>query len=429
MDLLPVELLRLIFDHCDLPAVQSLRLVSSALANVGYDYLIPPHFSCVEWRDDIKRLHSISSHGRLRASIKSVTLNFARVDEYNARHASFFQNWLTEPEERDTLLRDAWVKYYEMEARGHGLPSFVSQSALVDESFKGLPNLKHLEITYTKCPYDIPILCEAFQVRSCMKWDRIQACKNMNVVVSAMRGANLSSLIVDPLPLEIFKAAGDRKHWFDSARSFAGLSRLDLALDSPSTLLPQAKFRALNGLGHILQSSPHLTHLSLKFHTYHRPLEKFSLSLHGMLGDFTFQKLTDLKLEGISCSERDLRAFLIRHGPTLERLRLGGRGLAKPYEASIGGIHLYDGTFRSLFTSLRGKLPRLQRFHMEGDIEAGEMMTSSRERYKFHAVTTDDWEEARPEGVRLARQSMDCRELERYLLRGGEYPKLAVSGE
>lgn len=264
-----------------------------------------------------------------------------------------------------------------------------------------------------------------------MKWDRIEACKNMNVVVSAMKNAKLSSLTVDPLPLEIFKAAGYRKHWFDCARSFAGLSRLDLTLDSPSNLLPQAKFRAINGLGHILQSSPNLTHLSLKFRTYNRPLEKFTLLVPVMLGDFSFKKLTDLKLEGVSCSERDLRSLLIRHGRTLERLRLGGRGLAKPYEHSIGGIHLYDGTFRSLFTSLRGKLPRLQRFHMEGDIEAGEM-TISRERYKFHAVTDDDWEETGPEGgIRRSAgpASMDCRDLERYLLRGGEYPKLAVSGE
>ncbi|KAK1767986.1 hypothetical protein QBC33DRAFT_40610 [Phialemonium atrogriseum] len=429
MDLLPVELLRLIFEHCDPPAVQNLRLVSSTLANVAYDYLIPPHFSCVEWRDDIKRLHSISSHARLRGSIKSATLNFARVDEYNTRHASFFQHWLTEPEERDNILRDAWVKYYEMEARGRGLPSFASQSALVEKSFNQLPNLKHLEITYTKCPYDIPILSEAFQVRSCMRWDRGQACKNMNLVVSAIQNVKLSSLTVDPLPLEIFKAAGDRKHWFDCARSFAGLSRLDLAIDSPSTLLPQSKFRAVNGLGHVLQFSPHLTHLSLRFHSYHAPREKFTLSFRAMLGDLTFQKLTDLKLEGISCAEDDLRSFLLRHGPTLERLRLGGKGLAKPYEASIGGIHLYDGSFRSLFTSLREKLPRLQRFHMEGDIEAGEIMTSSRERYKFHAITTDDWEEARLEGMRPSRQSVDCRELERYLVQGGEYPKLVVSGE
>ena len=426
MDSLPVELVRLIFEYCDLPAVQRLRLVSNAFADVGYDYLIQPHFSCVGWRGDIKRLLSISRHDRLRDSIESVTFNFSRVEKYSNQHASFFQHWLQDPE--DTILRDAWIQYHEMQDKGRGQPSFHSQSPLIEESFKRLPNLENLEITYAKCPYDIPVVKEAFHVRSCMKWDRAQACKNMNTIVTAVQHARLSSLVVDPLPLEIFKAAADRKHWFECARSFDSLSRLDLALDPPNTLLPQSRFRAINGLGHILQLAPNLTHLSLKFHVYHAPHEKFCLSFGALLGDFTFKKLTDLKLEGISCTEKDLGSFILRHGQTLERLRLGGRGLAKPYEFSIGGVHLHDGTFRSLFASLRGRLPRLQRFHMEGDMEAGEIMTRSRERYMFRPVTNDDWEEAVLEKVRPPRQSVDCREIEQYLLRGGEYPKLVAQG-
>lgn len=425
MDSLPIELLRLIFEYCDAPSVRGLRLASNTLATVGYDYLIPPHFTSVGWRDDVNRLHSIAAHDYLRSSIESVTFNFAQVDEYNARHTSFFQHWLQEPEERNDLLQDAWTKYYETEERGRGLPSFSSQGGLVEEAFKNLSKLKALEITYTKCPYDIDVLKDVFLVRNCRKRDRLQACKNMNVIVSAIRHVRLSSLTIDQLPLELFKVADDRRHWFDCARSFASLSQLSLVLDPPPNLLPQARFRAINGLGHVLQFSPNLARLSLGFHTYHNALEKFPVRFRELFGDFAFERLTDLKLEGVSCAEPDLRSFLLRHAPTLERLRLGGRGLAKPYEPSIGGIHLYEGTWRSFFASLQGKLPHLRRFHMEGDCEAGEVMTSSREVYRFHAVTNDNWE--RLAATRsLRKKTIDCLGLERYLLTGGEYPKLAV---
>ncbi|KAM7190768.1 hypothetical protein V8F33_009317 [Rhypophila sp. PSN 637] len=428
MDTLPVELVRLIFECCDPATVRALRLASGRLADVGCEYLLPPHFTAVEWKDDMHRLHSIASHDRLRRSVKSLVFNFSKIDEYNARHASFFQTYLQDPAQRTVTLQDAWIKYYELEEQRSRVPQFHTRPNMVEESLKQLPNLRSLEITYTKCPYDIDILREVFMVRNCRKRDRSQACKNMNVIVSALRHIQLDSLKIDQLPLEIFRVAADRRHWFDCARSFASLTKLDLVLDPPNNLFPTSRFRAVNGLGHVLQFSPNLTHLSLGFHTYHAPLEKFSVSFRHLLNDFTFKKLTDLKLEGISCAEEDLRELLVRHGKTLQRLRLGGRGLAKPHELSIGGIHLHEGTWRSFFTSLRGQLPSLERFHMEGDVEAGDIGTSSRELYKFHAVTDDDWAEIAACKPRPTLKTIDCLVLEKYLLHGGEYPRMAIAG-
>ncbi|KAK1752057.1 hypothetical protein QBC47DRAFT_64318 [Echria macrotheca] len=425
MDLLPVELVRLIFDYCDAPAARTLRLVSRRLADIGYDYLLPPHFTAVEWKDDIRTLHSISRHARLSGSIRSVTLNFSKVDEYSARNVSFFQHWLEEPEKRHDILQDAWIRFYELEEQSRHFPPFHTRSTMVEETFRHLPSLKELEITYTKCPYDIEVLKEAFLVRNCRKRDRVQACKNMNAIVSAIRHVQLESLIIDQLPLEIFRLADDRRHWFDCARSFASLSRLDFVLDPPHNLLPGARARAINGLGHVLQFSPNLTHLRLGVQAYHAPQEKFRLSFRALLGDFTYTKLTDLKLEGVTCAEDDLRAFLVRHGGTLERLRLGGRGLAKPHELSIGGVHLHEGTFRSLFMSLQGKLPKLKRFHLEGDIEAGDILTSSRELYKFHAITDDNWADIATKP--RTRRTIDSLALEKYLVQGGCYPTLTVA--
>lgn len=447
MDYLPVELVRLIFEYCDPPSVQALRLGSARLADIGYEYLLPEHFTAVEWKDDVKRLHNIANHDRLRSSIRSLTFNFAKVDEYNARHTTFFQHWLQEPEERNMLLQDAWIRYYEIEEKAKGLPAFHTRSGLVEGAFKKLAkagdNLRNLEITFTKCPYDIDVLKQVFEVRNCRKRDRALACKNMNAILSAVRHVRLDSLAIDQLPLELFRMADDRRHWFDCARSFASLSRLDLVLDAPDNLFPQSRFRAVNGLGHVLQFSPELRSLRLAFHTYHAPGEKFELSFKAMFrGNFTYEKLTDLALEGISCSEEDLRCFLLRHAATLERLRLGGRGLAKPFEASIGGVHLYEGSWRSLFASLQGKMKKLERFHMEGDIESGDVRAHSREVWDFRPVTDEQWNEVevgaegygvgwkrKPSPHRRCPKTVDCRGLERFLIDGGPWPRLDAVGD
>lgn len=431
MDSLPVELVRLIFQYCDVLSVRNLRQVSGTLAEVGYEFLLSPSFTAVAWRDDITRLHSIATHDRLKGSIESVTVNFAEVDEYNARHASCFQHYLQDPEERNEVLQDAWLQYYDAEQRRKSMPSFDSRSSMVREAFKQLPNLRELEVTFTKCPFDIEILEQVFKgLPNCRKMDRAQALKNLNVIISAVQSTQLASLTVDRFPLEIFRVPEDRRHWFDCGHnSFAGLSKLDLTIDPSSILFPASRFRAVKGLGHILRFSPNLTHLSLAFHVYGSPRSKFILWFNSLVEDFTFEKLTDLKLEGMSCDEDDLREFLSRHGSTLQRLRLGGRGLAKAYEGSLGGIHLCRGTFRKLFTSLRPRLPKLERLHLEGDFECGSVESRGYEAYNFHAMTDDDWNDISGQRRPWKQlKTIDGSEFEKFVLKGGKYPGMVSSG-
>lgn len=184
---------------------------------------------------------------------------------------------------------------------------------------------------------------------------------------------------------------------------FAGLTRLDLTLDTSNVGFPLAKVKAVNGLGYVMRMAPQLTHLALAFHNHTAPRELFMLSLRELLGEtgslegppllsgssrdgadrtdngFRFRALTDLKLEGVVCDEGDLRGFLLRHAATLERLRLGGRGLARgTFDTPMGGVRLSNGTFWSLFRSLRGgRLPQLQRLHLEGAFfcETGSLVT------------------------------------------------------
>lgn len=429
MESLPVELVRLIFESCDLESVKALRLQSRIFAAVGLDYLIGDKISVPGWK--VERLHSISTHEQLKGRIESVTLNFTEVDEYTARHASFFQHYAEEPEERNDRLGQAWARYYEADKLRKASPTFDSRPELVSEAFRNLPHLAELEVTFTKCPFDIDVVDQVFKgLPSCRKMDREQTAKNLAVIATALKGTELTSLTIDRFPLETLRLPDERRRWIDCvSTSFSQLTTLNLTIDPSALKLPAQRFKAIKGLGSILRCATNVTHLNLAFHTYGMPKHKFIIWFDTLLDGFTFTKLTDLKLEGISCDEDDLREFLLRHSATLKRLRLGGRGLAKAFEGGLGGIHMCRGTFRGLFASLRNKLPQLERVHLEGDFECVGVERSANEAYNFHGVTDDNWEDMEEDEWRTrravassGRTTRDCLDFERYVLQGGRYP-------
>ncbi|KAI0132314.1 hypothetical protein BJ170DRAFT_241549 [Xylariales sp. AK1849] len=418
MEALPVELLRLIFGYCDRSSVRALREVHRATANVGYEYLLPPKFTVLGYRNDIDRLHSIALHPQLRGSIELIVINLSDVNDYDARHAAWSQHFLLVPEERQLTLNSAWDEYPKIAASREMLGHFHQRSDDLTEAFSDLPNLIEVEVTFTQCPVDNEVLRDVYGVPSCRRIDRNSACNNLGTIIAALRGVRLSSFTVDRFPLEIFKIPNHRKHWFAHAQSFSSLTRLNLTLDPSGLKGPGASHKAVNGLGYILQKPTQLRHLKLAFHPYYSPDSKFLLSFQELLNGFTYTQLTDLTLEGISCEEEDLKDFIARHGSTLIRLRLGGKGLAKPYQASVGGIHLYEGTFRSLFTALHGNVPKLERLHLEGIFEC-----ESNETYNFCPLTDEQWADMpRPRWARDNRRIINCLPFEQFLRFGGSYP-------
>ncbi|KAF3767394.1 hypothetical protein M406DRAFT_274896 [Cryphonectria parasitica EP155] len=432
MESLPVELVRLVYGYCDSESIKALRLQSRVLGAIGLEYLVNEHVNVLSWK--MSKLHAISKHEQLKNSITSVTLNFTEVDEYTARHASIFQHYLEEPAERNDRLALSWAKYYEADKRRKVSTTFDSRPELVLESFRNLPNFTDLEVTFTKCPFNIDVLQQVFNgLPSCRKMDREQAAKNLALIASALKETNLSSLTIDRFPLEILRLPDERRRWFDCvSTSFSRLSSLHLTVDPSALRLPAQRFKAIKGLGSILRCATNITSLSLTFHTYGMPKHKFIIWFDTLLEGFTFEKLSDLKLEGISCDEDDLRDFILRHASTLERLRLGGRGLAKAFEGGLGGIHLCRGTFRGLFAGLRNKLPKLERVHLEGDFECVGVERSANEAYSFHRITDDNWEAMEDEwrlrraAASSGRTTRDCLDFERYLLQGGKYPGSAT---
>ncbi|KAK4202829.1 hypothetical protein QBC40DRAFT_37514 [Triangularia verruculosa] len=438
MDLLPVELVRFVYQYCDPPTVRTLRLASAKFAEIGCDFLLPDHFTAVEWKDDIRRLHAIARHERLCGRPRSLVFHLAKVHVGKARQATFLRQWLRDREGNDPI-EDAWSSYHKLEERASLVAPLYTRQPMLEAAFKRLPNLESVDISFTKNPYGLEFFNEIFQHHNCRKQDRPRVSKDLDAIVSALPHVRLQSLSIDQVPLELFRQGETRQHWFDCAPTFANLSRLDLVLDVPPQMGPAARSRAINGLGKVLQSASNLTHLRLAFHTYHAPAEKFELSFRALFaGDFTYKKLTDLKLEGISCSEQDLKAFLLRHSPTLERLRLGGRGLAKPCELSIGGIHLHNGRWRSLFAGLKENLVVLQRFHLEGDIESGDAFTRTREVWDFLPMVSDDWSTIYQEddfegwykkpGTSRCKENFDSIGLERFLISGGPWPMFIKYG-
>ncbi|KAI1433023.1 hypothetical protein GGR50DRAFT_543337 [Xylaria sp. CBS 124048] len=427
MDTLPVELLRLIYSHCDQESIASLRAVSPILADVGYEFLVPPHFIALSWRDDIDHLHSIAMHERLRGSIKSINVFLGELAYYDAWSTSCrTQHYMARPEQRSEFMAHARVEFNKILSGRKRIGPLHLKAEDLREACSNLPNLSEFEISFTECPATPSSNCvrEAFFWPNCRKLDRLETYQNLDAIMFALHGIKLSSFKIDRLPLEVFGIKRHRMYWFAHAQSFASLTSLNLTLDPSGIQGPAVSFRSVNGLGHILQLADGLTRLKLAFQTYSNERSKFVLSFRELLFGFTYPKLTDLALEGISCDEEDLKDFLGRHGRTLVRLRLGGRGLAKPFEASHGGIHLFEGTFRSLFTNLRAQLPKLERMHLEGIFNCEHQDLPTHESYNFYPLTGEEWEEVpTPRWVRLSRRTVSCLPFEQFVLHGGDvYP-------
>ncbi|KAI0164976.1 hypothetical protein GGR57DRAFT_451286 [Xylariaceae sp. FL1272] len=425
MDTLPVELLRLIYTHCDPESVRSLRAVTPTLADVGYEYLLSPHFTAVNWRNDIDRLHCIALHDRLRGSVKSINLFLGELSFYDAWSTSWAQHFVAPPEERAELMGNAREEFDKIAQGRKKVGPLHLKADDLREACSALPNLQELQVSFAQCPstLDNMFLREVFDWPNCRKLDRQETYSNLDAIIFALHGIKLRSFKVDRLPLEIFRLSNHRSHWFTHAQSFSSLTNLDLTLDPSGLQGPSSAFRAVNGLGRILHLATNLQRLRLAFHPYTSEHSKFALSFRELLFNFTYTQLTDLVLEGISCDEEDIKDFLARHGATLQRLRLGGRGLAKPFEPSHGGIHLYEGTFRSLFSGLKGKLPKLARLSLEGLFECEHRDLPSHETYNFFPLTDENWEEIpKPRWARLSSQTISCLPFERYVLHGGAYP-------
>ncbi|EFQ27624.1 hypothetical protein CGRA01v4_03001 [Colletotrichum graminicola] len=418
---LPVELIELIFAHVSSTGdTKSLRLSCRAFADVGFLYLFTTSFTHLSWRDDVMRLENWSRHDRLRRHLRSWTVNLARLNEHPGRHASFFQYWLMDPEDRESLvLRHGWAEFYDAEARRKAMACLAEEE---EEDVRRLVNaaarLKALEqarILFNECPYEGVILRRAFADPSVRWFEPCEASTMLGILAMVLRRFGcLKSFEVDRLPMKMAPSVKTETAWCEFARSVGErLEEVKLGLDYSGSAGEETAGETMGDVSGswtqlvevLLASCRRVKSLEVKQHFY-RPLGDRSRKtgrLNQVLLRCTTWRLTDLKLEGFATTQEELSGFLRGQLATLKRLRLGGRGVASVRDKSRGGIWLEMGTWFGFFTGLRGRLRAdkagcvLEKIHLEGDfrqVDRVEVDGEDRglvENYDFYPITDDNW--------------------------------------
>jgi hypothetical protein len=149
MEDLPIELRRVVIRHVDIPSLKSLRLTSKSWGALGEEYLISSVFTSLPHRPDLSRLQDLSQHPSFKHRIRSLILKHGEVNEYHARHNTYFLQYMREPEARLEAQTSAWGIYAHLkESKELYLPKSCEPEAL-RRMLGRLPNLRSIEVTLT----------------------------------------------------------------------------------------------------------------------------------------------------------------------------------------------------------------------------------------------------------------------------------------
>lgn len=167
---LPQELIECIAGLLLVEDLRHLRLTCRDLAASTRPQLACQTFHGFPWRDDGHRLLELTRLGSCVSSrIRSVSLNFGRLDEYRAVHDSFSFFYMMEAEVRSEILRDEWAGYFETKRyaqqrlvldkereKGKGGGENQADQAWEDvvmEALKALRGLTSLRLVWTESPW------------------------------------------------------------------------------------------------------------------------------------------------------------------------------------------------------------------------------------------------------------------------------------
>ena len=153
METLPTELRRLILMHCSLPALKSLRLTCRVWATLGFEYLISPTFTTLLHRPDFQRLLAVSQIPIFSSRIENLFINLGEINEYHARHNSYFIQYMRDPDERLAAQEMSWSAYATIRKEKEKHMEKVCAPELLDPALRNLPGLKKVEVTLATCPF------------------------------------------------------------------------------------------------------------------------------------------------------------------------------------------------------------------------------------------------------------------------------------
>jgi len=369
MDGLPTELRRAVFEQCDWETVRSLRRTSKAWAKIGEEYLLPSTFTTYPYRNDTDRLDSISQHEGLAKQIQKLCFNHGEINEWHARHNTYFLNYMRNSEEVSEEMAAAWHHYNSLKRLMELYHLNSCSINQLEPIFVRLPCLKSVKISLMNCIFykedDPLVLKQIWSIPSTRRVPREATVDRFTNILLALQTNAITHLSHDRLPFEFFAQSDDALE--KVIRVFQHLTSLRLSIDlsdRPIDTEP-GRVRAFKNLSRFLRSTTLLRALELDFHGRRKiDLEPLFSSLRRH--EFVFGHLEDLTLREFSSTEFDLGDFLTKQ-KTLKRLRLGGVGDKPKHHPPCGGVWLEEGSFKGLFERIDGEM-ELESFLMQGDL-------------------------------------------------------------
>ncbi|KAF8863274.1 hypothetical protein BDZ45DRAFT_702598 [Acephala macrosclerotiorum] len=378
MEELPTEIRRAILVFVDIPSLKNLRLTSKLWRTLGEDYLISSTFVSLSFRNDISRLTALAKHSKFCLKIERLQFQHGEVNEYHARHNTYFLNCMQDSDTRMEMQTSVWSTYANLRAQKERyLPGSCDIHAL-NEAFGLLPNLKNVEVNLMTCPFqedDHPeMLKEIWGIPSTRLMPRVATTERFTSLVSAI-GSNTSTIRIeslshDRLPFEFFAQRPVLISHMSGA--FKSLTNLNLAIDYSDMPNNLHHSQAFQNLSICIRSATQLRSLNLQF-LGRRKIDISDLLSTFRASNYLFTNLKTLTLRGIMSTETDLGDFLIRQ-KSLKSLQLGGLGLKTRHQPPNGGVHLSEGSFKELFAKIKSNLD-LESFKLHGDligVESGE---------------------------------------------------------
>jgi hypothetical protein len=329
-------------------------------ATLGFEYLISPTFTTLLHRPDFQRLLAVSRIPLFSSRIENLFINLGEVNEYHARHNSYFIQYMRDPDERLAAQEISWGTYATIrkEKEKHGERACAPD--LLDPAFRNLPNLKKVEVTLATCPFPedderMELLCQIWNIPSTRLLPRVATTERFTNLLSALcwSPSTIRSLSHDRLPFEFFAQKSMTISLIST--NFMQLTSLSLVLDYSDMPNNLHSSQAFQNLSHCVCSATDLQTFFLSFQGRRKT------DISPLLASFSersviFSRLRDVKLEGVLCSENAVVDFLLKHKETLRKVQLGGVGSKPPHQRANGGVHLKEGTWTSALKRLQGGL-------------------------------------------------------------------------
>lgn len=375
MEALPTELRNQILSDCTLCSVRSLR---RTWATLGFEYLLSSTFTTLPHRPDFERLLAVSKVPLFSQRLETLCINLGEINEYHARHNSYFVQYMRDPDDRLATSEQSWGAFAGFRKDKTKHMQSACLPGLLDPALKNLPELRKIEVSLATCPFPegdekTELLRQIWNIPSTRHLPRVSTTERFTALLNALAASpsTVTELSHDWLPFEFFQQRSKTMRLVSTL--FTPLTSLSLTLDysdMPNNLHASQTFQ---NLSLCLRSASGLQSLNLAFQGRRKTnisLLFISFSEHNHI----FTNLQSLKLEGVACTENELVAFLAQHKASLKKIQLGGLGPKVPHQKANGGVHLSEGTWNGLFRRTLACL------HLEGDcfLVQGDLVQSGR---------------------------------------------------